>query len=200
MKLYPMVYPKIPGKPFLFFLDPIQIPPWWILKTHRECYLFKYLPPSDSDPTSVLTGMSMYLCLSFSFKIVVLWAQGWILFCSEAYAFSKCSMFVEWMDEQAVMRNNTFSYYVALKPLLVACRFGGGTQISHWKGQIDVRLIEIHGIVIWHWTPSKVLLVSPIPYGPFWRSPNSLKLPVTLFTWEGRRGESHIRSNLASYL
>lgn len=134
MKLYPMVYPKIPGKPFLFFLDPIQIPPWWILKTHREWYLFKYLPPSDSDPTSVLTGMSMYLCLSFSFKIVVLWAQGWILFCSEAYAFSKCSMFVEWMDEQAVMRNNTFSYYVALKPLLVACRFGGGDADFPLKG------------------------------------------------------------------
>lgn len=69
--------------------------------------------------------MSVCLCLSFSFEIVVLWAQGWILFCYEAYAFSKCSMFVEWMDEWAVMENNTFSCYVTLKLLLASHRFCG---------------------------------------------------------------------------
>lgn len=114
----------------------------------------------------------------FPFKIVVLWTQGWILFCSEACAFSKCSMFVEWMDEWAVMRNNTFSCYIALKALLASQKFcGEGGQISHRKGQTDLRLTEIHGIITWHWTPSKVLLVSPTPCSPFLETSQFSKAP-----------------------
>lgn len=129
---------------------------------------------------SYLCTWYVNLSVSFSpFKFVVLWIQGWILFCSEACAFNNCSLFVEWMDEWAIMRNNTFSCHTALKPFLVSHQFREeGRSISLCKGQIDVRSIETHGIVICYWTSSKVLFVLPTPCGSFfWRPSNSLRQP-----------------------
>lgn len=125
MNLHPVVYSKwvsaesldmkfpLPSKPFPFLPDPIQIPIWWILSIHRECYLFKYLPPSGTDGISVLTWY-VDLSVSFSpFKVLVLPARGWLVFLS--LCLSKCSVFMEWMDEWTTMRNNTFSGHTALK-------------------------------------------------------------------------------------
>lgn len=123
---------------------------------------------------SYLCTWHVNLSVSFSpFKFVVLWIQGWILFCSEACAFNNCSMFVEWMDEWAIMGNITFSCHTALKPFLVSHQMDFPPQESD-RYKIDRNTWHFH--LLLNIQQGSFCLTCSLWFF-FWKPSNSLRQP-----------------------